>query len=502
MPEFITQNISLINFTLINVALGLSIYLTLATGLLSLANAGFMAIGAYVAAVAASQAGLPLGIGLILGVLLGVLVALPLGLVVLRLSDVYLAIATLGFGEIVRIIILNGDRLVGLVAGQRGMAVFNGAEGITLPYVTPPVILGLPATTWPILLYVLALIYLLATLQRSRYGRIQAAIRIDESAASTLGINVVRYKLLVFVLGAAIAAGAGALSTPIVRVIEPRNYAFGRAVDILAYAVLGGMTHWAGPIVGAIVLTALPEMLRFLRDQREVINGLVIMVAIIFLPRGLVDPRFWRRLVPKRPRGGALRSKRPGELAVHLADGANCLTITDVSRRFGGVVALDRISFQVCEHTICGLIGPNGAGKTTLINIISGLMAPSGGQILLDDQPITGLPPHRIAARGVARTFQNIRLFGDLSVLENVMVGHHLRQRGTLIETLFHLPRSRRDERATRDAAMDLLHRLHMDRLAQAPAGTLSYGDQRRVEIARALALEPRILLLDEPPRA
>ena len=170
-----------------------------------------MAIGAYTAAVAASQAGLPLGIGLILGVLIGVLVALPLGLVVLRLSDVYLAIATLGFGEIVRIIILNGDRLVGLITGQRGMAVFNGAEGITLPYVTPPVILGLPATTWPILLYVLALIYLLATLQRSRYGRIQAAIRIDESAASTLGINVVRYKLLVFVLGAAIAAGAGAL---------------------------------------------------------------------------------------------------------------------------------------------------------------------------------------------------------------------------------------------------------------------------------------------------
>jgi branched-chain amino acid transport system permease protein len=311
MPEFITQNISLFNFTLINVALGLSIYLTLATGLLSLANAGFMAIGAYAAAVAASQAGLPLGIGLILGVLLGALVALPLGLVVLRLSDVYLAIATLGFGEIVRIIILNGDRLVGLIPSQRGRAVFNGAEGITLPYVTPPVILGLPATTWPILLYVLALIYLLATLQRSRYGRIQAAIRLDEPAASTLGINVVRYKLLVFVLGAAIAAGAGALGTPIVRVIEPRNYAFGRAVDILAYAVLGGMTHWAGPILGAIVLTALPEMLRFLRDQREVINGLVIMIAIIFLPRGLVDPRFWRRLIPKRPHGDALRSNAP-----------------------------------------------------------------------------------------------------------------------------------------------------------------------------------------------
>lgn len=234
MPEFITNNISIINFILINVALGLSIYLTLATGLLSLANAGFMAIGAYTVAIMFTRAHVPLIFGFGVAILLAVLVALPLGMLVLRLRDIYLAIATLGFGEIVRIVALNGDKVVRLFSQDKEIAVFNGAEGITLAYKTPQVILGLPETTWSILLYVLVTAYLLATLQNSRYGRIMASIRQDETAASTLGINVVRYKLLVFVLGAAIAAGAGALSVPIVRVIDPHNYVFSRAVDILA----------------------------------------------------------------------------------------------------------------------------------------------------------------------------------------------------------------------------------------------------------------------------
>jgi branched-chain amino acid transport system permease protein len=295
MPEFIVSNISVINFILINIALGLSIYPTLATGLLSLANAGFMAIGAYTAAVVATQTGLSPGVGFVLAIVLAVAVALPFGLVVLRLNDIYLAIATLGFGEIVRILALNGDKLVRAISGNPDAVVFHGAEGITLTYRSPTLILGLPSTTWPILLYVAVLVYVLATLQHSRYGRIMSSIRLDESAAGTLGIDVMRYKILVFVLGAIIAAGAGALSAPIVRVIDPRNYFFGRAVDILAYAVLGGMTTWVGPILGATVLTALPEVLRFLQERREVVNGLVIMLAIIYLPRGLADPRFWRR---------------------------------------------------------------------------------------------------------------------------------------------------------------------------------------------------------------
>ncbi len=170
-----------------------------------------------------------------------------------------------------------------------------------------------------------------------------------------------------------------------------------------------------------------------------------------------------------------------------------------VTRMFGGLMALDDVSFKVPKGAICGLIGPNGAGKTTLINVISGLVPVTKGDILLEGQLISGLPPHRIAERGIGRTFQNIRLFSELSVLENVMMGHHLKQRGTLIETLLHFPRSRKDERASSQKALELLQSLRMEHLAQVPARALSYGDQRRVEIARALALEPQLLLLDEP---
>ncbi|NWJ48441.1 MAG: ABC transporter ATP-binding protein [Chloroflexi bacterium] len=175
------------------------------------------------------------------------------------------------------------------------------------------------------------------------------------------------------------------------------------------------------------------------------------------------------------------------------------LQLNEVSRFFGGLAALREVSFEVSAGVICGLIGPNGAGKTTLLNVLSGLQPVSSGTITLDNKTLTGLKPHQIAALGIGRTFQNIRLFNELSVLENVMVGHHLKQRGSLLETILHLPRSTRAERATRTEAQELLQRLNMESLAKKSAGALSYGDQRRVEIARALALEPRVLLLDEP---
>jgi branched-chain amino acid transport system ATP-binding protein len=175
------------------------------------------------------------------------------------------------------------------------------------------------------------------------------------------------------------------------------------------------------------------------------------------------------------------------------------LAVDNLSRHFGGLAALDGVSFDVAPGALCGLIGPNGAGKTTLINVISGLTPATSGQARLAGAPLTGLPPHAIARRGVARTFQNIRLFKELSVLENVMLGGRLHAHGNLLEIVLRLPRARNAQRAVREAARAQLARLHIEHLAGAEAGALSYGDQRRVEIARALALEPRVLLLDEP---
>ena len=178
---------------------------------------------------------------------------------------------------------------------------------------------------------------------------------------------------------------------------------------------------------------------------------------------------------------------------------APMLVVDRLTRRFGGLAALEDVSFDVPTGSICGLIGPNGAGKTTLINVVSGLVPPTDGRIVVGGRDVTGRPSHVVAAAGVGRTFQNIRLFNDLSVLENVMVGWHLRRRATPIESLLGLPRARREEQQAREVALGLIRRLGLERLAGTEAGALSYGDQRRVEIARALALRPKLLLLDEP---
>lgn len=175
------------------------------------------------------------------------------------------------------------------------------------------------------------------------------------------------------------------------------------------------------------------------------------------------------------------------------------LEVIGVTKKFGGVVAFEDVSFSIESGITCGLIGPNGAGKTSLINAISGLIPLTSGIIKLNQKSMTGLPPHRIAASGVSRTFQNIRIFPELTVVENVMIGRHLSNRGTLLETLLRLPRSKTDEREAHAASLELLANLGMEHLSGTLAGGLSYGDQRRLEIARALALNPKLLLIDEP---
>ena len=175
------------------------------------------------------------------------------------------------------------------------------------------------------------------------------------------------------------------------------------------------------------------------------------------------------------------------------------LSLSGVSRAFGGVRAVDDASFQVADGEVHGLIGPNGAGKTTLLNLISGLLQPTGGTIELDGRRIERLAPHRIAALGISRTYQNLRLFAGLSAADNVVVGQHLRRQAPFLRRLFFLPAARREERAAREAALAGLARVGMRDRSKTPAASLSYGEQRRVEIARALASQPRLLLLDEP---
>lgn len=300
-PIGITETV--FQFMLINAILGLSIYLTLYTGMFSLAQAGFMAIGAYVGVLTTQQLDLPLFVGVITGSVAAGLIAIPIGLPALRLRDIYLAIATIGFGEIVRELIKNFDGMtssiiraynsVGLMVnqgltyaaawdevGRVRFRLIEGARGIK----------GIPklTETWHLLLFIAIVVYFMIRLHRSRLGRAMAAIRQDERAAANMGIDVVFVKNLVFMLSAMLAGAAGAFSGHLTRIVTPDSYGFDTAVNILGYAVLGGTGNWFGPIIGGMTLGALPEVLRFSDQYRGVLVGAVLLFVILFLPKGLV----------------------------------------------------------------------------------------------------------------------------------------------------------------------------------------------------------------------
>jgi branched-chain amino acid transport system permease protein len=266
----------------VNAMLALSIYLTLSCGLLSMANAAFMGIGAYAGALISMNTGLPFAVALAAGGALPALVALIIGIPTLRLSGVYLAMATLGFGEVVRVIVLNLD----ITGGPMGL---NGVP--------------LKTEFWHIVLLLAATLYLLARMRRSKIGRAFEAIKADEVAARLMGINVDAYKLLAFVLGAVIAGVAGVLNAHFTFTIGPGNYAFENAVDILTMAVFGGTSNLIGPTIGATILTLLPEVLRNFKDFRLAVNGLILILVILYLPKGIWDPRrirAWRKPVQSK----------------------------------------------------------------------------------------------------------------------------------------------------------------------------------------------------------
>lgn len=254
----------------VNAMLALSIYLTLSCGLLSLANAAFMGIGAYAAAMLSMHTGLSFPVALLASAVLPALVALIIGIPTLRLSGVYLAMATLGFGEVVRVIVLN-------------LEITGGPMGLN----------GIPQKTefWHVAAFLLATLFLLARLRRSKVGRAFEAIKEDEVAARLMSIDVASYKLLAFTLGAAIAGVAGGLNAHFTFTIGPNNYAFENAVDILTMAVFGGTSNLIGPTLGAAILTLLPEVLRQFKDFRLVANGLILVLVILYLPKGIWDPR-------------------------------------------------------------------------------------------------------------------------------------------------------------------------------------------------------------------
>jgi branched-chain amino acid transport system permease protein len=518
-------------------ALGLNIVVG-AAGLLDLGYVAFYAVGAYTTALVTTKSGWTAWEALPVAIVVALVAGVLLGAPTLRLRGDYLAIVTLGFGEIVRIVAQNTTSL-----GQ--------ARGITgIPH--PGKFFGVDFQLRPLPYYYLALVAIALTvvmvvrLRQSRVGRAWSAIREDEDAAETMGVHTFTMKLWAFAMGASTGGLAGWIYASKVSFINPDNFPFFFSVIILAAVVLGGMGSIPGVVAGAVAIGYIPEYLRdvsagewitarlntltggnagTITEYRVLLFGAALVAIMVFRPQGLIPSRQRAAELAEAGEAGGLAAvvvptheveeEAPAladaeasgsgdeiteaELPVEIEAAETVLELREVTMAFGGVVAMKNVSLAVRRGQIFGIIGPNGAGKTTVFNCVTGVFRPTGGEILVNGRPVVGWRPHRITEAGVARTFQNIRLFPNVTALENVLVGVDARHQTSVPGALFGLPRHRREERAGRNEALRLLAYVGIAGRAGDLARNLPYGDQRRLEIARAIATGPSVLLLDEP---
>jgi branched-chain amino acid transport system permease protein len=537
-------------FTYVLLALGLNIVVGFA-GLLDLGYAAFFAIGAYGYGIAASfqlkptwsdlwtpllwlgqvsrlhVEGQPdvvhlhfsfwvfLGIGALICAVFGVLFGAP----TLRLRGDYLAIVTLGFGEIVPVVARNWTWLTNGAQGLGGIRTprFFGYDFgfAALPYY----FLGLALVT--------TAIFVSYRLQESRVGRAWMAIREDELAAGAMGVNHVHYKLLAFAMGAAIAGLAGVFYVAKLTTATPDMFQFPVSVMVLVMVVLGGMGSVRGVVLAALIIAALQSVILQelslwvnalgraigsawlarvqLITSLELIFGIILVLMMLFRREGLFPAA--RRVSALSLEQQAAAPARGATVRLSWMEGrppapaGPLLEIEGLVKRFGGVAAADHVDLKVVPGELVSVIGPNGSGKTTLFNLITGLTAADGGTVRLEGAVISGLAPHAIVARGVARTFQNVRLFNNLSVLENLLVGQHARLTSGGIGAIFRPPAVKAEERQAVESALEVLA-LFGNRLLprlEHPVYGLSYANRRRTEIARAIMTRPKLLLLDEP---
>jgi len=466
--------------------LGLNVVVGFA-GLLDLGYAAFFALGAYTTAILTTKYSVPFALTIPIGMAVAGVAGLVLGYPTLRLRSDYLAIVTLGFGEMVRISFSNW-RFAG------------GTEGLL--GVPPPSAFGHAFITTPEL-YVVSVVILLVTLYASfnladsRLGYAWRAVREDSVVAEASGLPTVRLRLLAYTVGGVWGGLAGSFFAARIGIVDPQSFTFQISVEILMIVVIGGLGSPAGVILGSLVVVGVPEVLRGISQYRLLGYAVVLIVLMIVRPQGLL-PRRKRRRAHHADDEVAGRPVIPQPQA-EVDRRAASLRVAHVGKSFGGVKAVSDVSLEVAEGEIVGLIGPNGAGKTTLFNCITGITRPDQGSVYLNGRELPHRAPYRFARMGMARTFQNIRLLPGLTVLDNVVLGTYNRQRLHLISALWNPISERRAHTRLSTQAEAAISLVGLDANQDDVASELPYATQRRVEIARALATAPGMLFLDEP---
>ncbi len=479
------------------VAIGLNI-LSGYAGLHSLGHAALMAAGAYTTALLTkalaplpffAATGLHIWLGMISGTVVAALLGAFLAFPSLRVRGPYLAMVTVAFGWVIWKIL---QEWVSVTGGDLGISSIPKPQVGTFRLETE-------AFYFIVFAFFLAALALQDRIVRSTFGIRLRAMRHSELGIASVGVDVHALKVAAFVVSAAFAGFGGALFAHQQNYISPDNFQFFNSVFFLLAILFGGAGTRLGPIVGAAVLTIFPELLHDFDRYRLIVYGCFILLTLYFLPNGVMG------LFPagRRPAGralGAVKDAIAPAAQGHSAPvrGAS-LGIVGISRSFGGLRALNEVSFSVAGGSVHALIGPNGAGKTTLINVASAIYKADTGHITLDGQPAQFDSLHEAASHGVARTFQTIKLFGDMTVLEHVMTSLSRHSNVPVWHELVNSRRARAQTQRHIEEAYRLIEFVGLVGFEHRPANELAYGHRRLVEIARALAIHPRLLLLDEP---
>jgi ABC-type branched-subunit amino acid transport system ATPase component/ABC-type branched-subunit amino acid transport system permease subunit len=517
-------------------------------GQVSLGHAALFGIGSYTAGILFFHLGWPIWAtipaSIIVTSIFGGILALP----ALKVIGPYLAMVTLAFGTIAQILI---NEMTWLTEGPLGIKL------------TRPELMGVPMTKaeyfWLVSAFGILALIVIDRFVKSQMGRAFEALRDSPVACDCMGVSVYRFKVIAFVISAAFAGLAGCLYAYSEQYISPNTYNNELAVLFLLGIIMGGRKSRLGAVIGAAIIVLLPKLLddinlfrivasiiaivvvvgaamalskkvttprrvavpiagvvglaafsfwlNSISDWRLSIFGFMILLVVYYLQNGIVGfaKSFYFSIVGKSK---TVRGGDAGEVddsisfisAVGSKDaGAELLKVDSVLMQFGGLKALNNVDLSIKRGTIHGLIGPNGSGKSTMMNVLTGIYVPTAGNVLYAGQSVVGKTSSDIALSGIARTFQNVQLFGEMTAIQNILVGLHHTFKSNILEIALHLPRYKREEAEAHARAMALLKFVGLDDLANEEARNLPYGKQRLLEIARALALDPELLLLDEP---
>ncbi|NLP61040.1 ABC transporter permease subunit [Paraburkholderia sacchari] len=474
------------------VAIGL-VLLTGIGGMTSFGQAAFVGLGAYATAYLTTQYGISPWLALIVGVVITALVALVLGLVTMRLSGHFLPLGTIAWG--LALFFLFGNlEMLGKYDGINGIPVLN--------------VLGIKLESGRHIYYliwvvVLASVISVQNLLNSRTGRAIRALRGGGLMAEAMGVNTAWMRVVIFVYAAVLAAVSGFLYAHLQRAVNPTPFGLNHGIEYLFMAVVGGVAHVWGAVLGAAILTVLQDWLQTLLPKLlgengnfEIIVFGVLMVLLLQYARRGVWP-FVARFFPRGPQAHVPEHAEALPQRSKPVAGELLLTVDKARKQFGGLVAVNDVSFEVRAGQIIGLIGPNGAGKSTTFNLVTGVLQPTSGAITFRGERIDRLNSREIVARGIGRTFQHVKLLPTMTVLENVAIGAHLRGHSGVLRSVAKLNAAEEGRLMSEAAAQ--IRRVGLEQHMYDEAGSLALGQQRILEIARALCCDPTLLLLDEP---